>query len=125
MPAGGSATTWGRWTWRWSPPRRVRGAPGSSSRVSSVTSRRRVDDRVYAASGNELLAVVRELPDRLRRVALVGHNPGLEDLLELLTGDWVAMPTSAVAVLELPGDWSGAGGQAARLTTSGRPPPPR
>ena len=85
----------------------------------------RVDDRVYAASGNELLAVVRELPDRLRRVALVGHNPGLEDLLELLTGDWVAMPTSAVAVLELPGDWSGAGGQAARLTTSGRPPPPR
>ncbi len=82
----------------------------------------RTDDRVYAASADELLAVVRGLPDRLRTVALVGHNPGLEDLLELLTGDWVAMPTSAVAVLELSGGWSGAGSDNATLRASGRPP---
>jgi phosphohistidine phosphatase len=83
----------------------------------------RLDDRVYAASADELLEVVRELPAGARTVALVGHNPGLEDLVELLTGEWVAMPTSAVAVLELAGDWAGAGG--ATLTWSGRPPAPR
>ena len=85
----------------------------------------RLDDRVYAASAGELLGVVRELPDAARTVALVGHNPGLEDLLELLTGAWVSMPTSAVAVLELTGDWPDAGPGSATLTWSGRPPAPR
>jgi phosphohistidine phosphatase len=85
----------------------------------------RLDDRVYAASADELLEVVQELPDRARTVALVGHNPGLEDLLELLTGEWEVMPTSAVAVLELAGDWPDAGPGSATLTWSGRPPAPR
>jgi phosphohistidine phosphatase len=85
----------------------------------------RLDERVYAASAEELLEVVQELPAGTRTVALVGHNPGLEDLLELLTGEWVAMPTSAVAVLELDGDWPTAGAGSATLTWSGRPPTPR
>ena len=94
-----------------------------AAELGDVTTR--VDDRAYAASGDELLAVVRELPDRARTVALVGHNPGLQDLLELLTGEWFALPTSAVAVLELSGAWSDAGDQRATLTASGRPPAPR
>ncbi|MGN6577815.1 MAG: SixA phosphatase family protein [Nocardioides sp.] len=85
----------------------------------------RVDERVYAASAEELLEVVRGLPGRARTVALVGHNPGLEDLLELLTGEWATMPTSALAVLELAGDWADASSGSATLTWSGRPPAPR
>ena len=49
--------------------------------------RTQVDDRVYAASEIELLSVVRELPDDVDTAVLVGHNPGLEELLTLLTGD--------------------------------------
>ena len=54
---------------------------------------------------------------------LVGHNPGLEDLVNRLTGEWVEMVTSAIAVIDLPGGWAGAGEDpAATLRTSGRPP---
>ena len=35
------------------------------------------------------------------RVLLVGHNPGVEDLIQELCGVWERMPTAAVAVLEL------------------------
>ena len=80
-----------------------------------------VDDRVYAASGEELLEVVRGLADRAGTVVMVGHNPGVEELAELLTGEWVRMPTSALAVLALAA-WSGAGDGSAVLEASGRPP---
>ena len=82
----------------------------------------RVDERVYAASGAELHDVVRDLPDDLHTVVMVGHNPGLEDLVERLTAEQASMPTSAVAVIDVSGSWSSAGGAAARLRTSGRPP---
>jgi phosphohistidine phosphatase len=82
----------------------------------------RIDDRVYAASDRELLGVVQELPDDAETVVLVGHNPGLEDLASTLTGEWVAMPTSALAVITVSGPWSAAGPRAAVLRTSGKPP---
>jgi phosphohistidine phosphatase len=83
----------------------------------------RVDDRVYAASADELLDVVRDLPDELGTVLLVGHNPGLEDLVDALTGSWTPMPTSAIAVVDLSGGWAAAGDGTGRLRASGRPPP--
>jgi phosphohistidine phosphatase len=82
----------------------------------------RIDDRVYAASDEQLLTVVRELPDDIETVVLVGHNPGIDDLASLLTGESVPMPTSALAVITLPGSWSTAGRDSAVLRTSGRPP---
>lgn len=82
----------------------------------------RIDDRVYAAPDRELLAVVRELPDDLRTVVLVGHNPGLEDLVSTLTGEPVPMRTAALAVIMVPGPWSTAGQQPAVLRAAGRPP---
>jgi phosphohistidine phosphatase len=82
----------------------------------------RIDDRVYAASDHELLRVVRELPDELARVVLVGHNPGLEDLAALLTGRWASMPTSGLAVIALPGPWASASAGSGTLRASGRPP---
>ena len=81
-----------------------------------------VDDRVYAASGEELLEVVQGLADDTGTVVLTGHNPGVEELAELLAGQWVRMPTSALAVLDLAGSWSGAGDGSAVLRASGRPP---
>jgi phosphohistidine phosphatase len=82
----------------------------------------RIDDRVYGASGQELLMVVRELSDELETVVLVGHNPGIEDLASLLTGEWTPMPTSALAVITVPGPWSTAARHGATLRASGRPP---
>lgn len=76
------------------------------------------DERVYAAYGRELVALVRALPATATTAALVGHNPGLEELVSDLTGASVEMPTSAVAVVEFDRDWS----SSARLVAHGRPP---
>ncbi|GAB3046306.1 histidine phosphatase family protein [Parafrigoribacterium mesophilum] len=81
-----------------------------------------IDDRVYAASNDELLGVVRALPDEAHTVVVVGHNPGMEDLLSLLTGEPMSMPTSGLAVIGLEGSWSSAGQSSAKLLASGKPP---
>ncbi len=82
----------------------------------------RVDERLYAASEEDLLGVVRGLPARAGTVVLVAHNPGIEDLAALLTGDRVRIPTSALAVVGLTGPWAAAGDAPATLRASGRPP---
>ena len=82
----------------------------------------REDDRVYAGDARTLLGVVRELPHEVETVVLIGHNPGVEDLVASLTGRWVPMPTSALALIDLPGPWSAAGNAAAELRAQGRPP---
>ena len=82
----------------------------------------RTDERVYAASDQRLLTVMRDLPADIDTVALVGHNPGLEDCVYTLTGQPVPMPTSAVAVITWPGTWSDAGEHSATLRAHGRPP---
>jgi len=56
-----------------------------------------VDDRLYASSPDDLLAVIRELDRKLDRVMLVGHNPEFTDLAHRLSSEIIDMPTSAVA----------------------------
>jgi phosphohistidine phosphatase len=80
----------------------------------------RIDDRLYGASDRELLTVLRELPDDLRTVLVVGHNPGLEDLAALLTGEMTPMPTSALAVITVSGSWPTAHPGSAALVAAGR-----
>jgi phosphohistidine phosphatase len=83
-----------------------------------------VDDRMYAATPEELLGVVRDLPEDLGTVVMVGHNPGMADLVSGLTGEEVPMTTSSLAVVELVGPWAQAGHVPATLSTAGRPPTP-
>ena len=82
----------------------------------------RHDEDAYAASTGELLDIIRGLDEELGTVVLVGHNPGLEGLAETLIGDWVALPTSALAVIELDGPWRDPGRASGLLRTAGRPP---
>jgi phosphohistidine phosphatase len=82
----------------------------------------RVDDRVYAASVEDLLGVLRDLPETATTVLLVGHNPGMEEVASVLTGVEVPMPTSAIAVVSVPGSWSDVGHSPGTVLASGRPP---
>lgn len=69
-----------------------------------------VDDRLYASSAGELLAVVHSLDDRLRCAMLFGHNPEFSDLVRRLTGRFVDLPTCAVAELRYDtGRWADIG----------------
>ena len=75
----------------------------------------RVDDRLYGASDRQLRDVLRKLPDATRTVLVIGHNPGLEDLVDMLTGVQRPLKTSSIAVLSSRFGWAEAGVRWARL----------
>jgi phosphohistidine phosphatase len=84
------------------------------------------EDQVYDAGVDDLLAVLRQTPKKTGRVLLVGHNPGVQDLVLMLadraSGDARALaetkfPTSGLAVLDVAGDWADLGQGRADLAT--------
>lgn len=86
------------------------------------------EDQVYAAGVTELLRVLARCPRDAGTVLLVGHNPGLEDLVLHLAGDEVdepadgkLLPTAALARLEMPEDWSDLDTGCAQLVAITRP----
>ena len=86
------------------------------------------DDRIYDGYTKQLLQVLADVPSKAETVMLVGHNPGLEDLLTYLWGentvippDGKLLPTAAVAQVELPEQWKNLQRGVARLVTLMRP----
>ncbi|MFC8129138.1 SixA phosphatase family protein [Streptomyces sp. NPDC057302] len=73
------------------------------------------EERLYEASPGELIAVLNETPDDVQNVVLIGHNPGVQGLADILAGDAEGdvrtrmdrrgFPTSAFAVLTYSGSW--------------------
>jgi phosphohistidine phosphatase len=80
----------------------------------------RVDDRVYLASAELLLDVVREVPDEVGTVLLVGHNPGMERLASLVAGTDVVMRTSGIAEIGVEAPWAELDATSAVLRAAGR-----
>jgi phosphohistidine phosphatase len=60
-----------------------------------------LDDRIYEAGLSQLLRVVSEIDPSSNTVLLVGHNPGFEELVESLTGQYIRLPTAALAAIDL------------------------
>jgi len=67
---------------------------------------------IYLATPEELLYVLEDCPKQAKCVMLVGHNPGLEQLLFYLVNgvmtipeDGKIMPTASLAILEMPDTW--------------------
>jgi phosphohistidine phosphatase len=81
---------------------------------------------LYEAAADALLAEVRQTRDRIATLIVVGHNPGMAELLlSLAAKDSEAaavqsaaskFPTAALARLEFAGPWASLGRSAARLT---------
>ena len=89
-------------------------------------------DDIYEASVECLLNVLRQVDDRVMRVMMIGHNPGLECLTQLLAdgqGNAKALarvahkyPTGALAMLSSPvGRWTLLGQGACQLDAFMRP----
>ena len=65
------------------------------------------DPSLYLAKPDDLLDAISRVSDDADTVMVVGHNPGLENLVELLTGESHGLVTAALAGFELPIDrWS-------------------
>ena len=57
-------------------------------------------DEVYEASVRQLLQIVNTIDDKLDVAMLVGHNPGVTDLVRYVTDDSFShMPTCGVAII--------------------------
>ncbi len=80
-----------------------------------------VEEGLYGASAKTLLERVREVPDGLGSVLLIGHNPGLHDLALVLASSGADLerleakfPTAALATLAVR-RWSNLGPRDAEL----------
>ncbi len=72
-----------------------------------------LDSRIYEASIKQLKAVLADCPADAQRIMLVGHNPGLEELLCYLNNYDLRpdaagklLVTATLAILNMPDDWS-------------------
>jgi phosphohistidine phosphatase len=78
----------------------------------------RIEPRLYGAGVDELLDVVRGLPDRAESVLLIGHNPTLQDFARIED----KFPTAALATLAFAvSHWRDVALQTGRLESVVRP----
>jgi phosphohistidine phosphatase len=79
-----------------------------------------VEDRLYGAGRDALLARLRELPEGVGTVLLIGHNPGLQELaLGLAPSEprlAAKFPTGALASFALAAPWARFGEAETQLT---------
>ncbi len=80
-------------------------------------------DDLYHSDSDDVLAVLRTLPDTVETVMVIGHQPTLGYLVsDVCAGDprgqlAAGLPTSAIAVLSFDGPWSGLERRSAALVT--------
>jgi phosphohistidine phosphatase len=81
---------------------------------------------IYHAWVPELLTLIRDVPDEIHTLLVLGHAPGIPDLVEHVcirtdSPDWTQMdnkfPTSALAVVNVPGPWAELGKDRAELAS--------
>jgi len=77
-------------------------------RLRLASSEIAIEDELYGAGPDELLARLRRIPDPVTTALLIGHNPGIEELAENLAREPRSLPvkfaTGSVIELSLPRD---------------------
>ena len=63
-----------------------------------------LEPHLYMASPADILSLLPTVRENAETVMIVGHNPGLEKLVELLTGERQDLPTASLAQIGLPID---------------------
>jgi phosphohistidine phosphatase len=59
-------------------------------------------DELYMAEPEIYMQILQKQPDEFDSIMFVGHNPGVEWFLQMLCGEVVSLPTSAVAHIKIP-----------------------
>jgi phosphohistidine phosphatase len=112
-----------------SPAERARQTAVKVSKALDIDKERIVwDADIYEASLAELLDVLGRCPADAATVLLIGHNPGLEILIQHLASDAFTappdgklLPTGALARLEMPESWDQLAPGCGRLVSITRP----
>jgi phosphohistidine phosphatase len=58
-------------------------------------------ESLYEGSASEYMTQIRLCSVTVRTLLVIGHNPSLESLVEKVTGEFVTLPTAAVAQISL------------------------
>lgn len=75
------------------------------------------DKRIYEASENTWVKVINGLPDEYDYIGVIGHNPGISQILYYLTSQLKEMPTCAVAIITFENDtWQSISEEDGKLT---------
>ena len=87
-----------------------------------------IEDRLYAASARDLLAMLRAVDPDVESVLLIGHNPAIQELALALARKGAQLerlrekfPTAALATLTFQADWPELAPGAAELVAFVRP----
>ena len=70
---------------------------------AKLTNELRFDERLYDASAQRIIEVVSELADGPKSVMVVGHNPGLEHVVNFISVEQQQFPTAALAKIKVKG----------------------
>ncbi|NWF50800.1 MAG: histidine phosphatase family protein [Ignavibacteriaceae bacterium] len=87
--------------------RAIRTAEEIAKKINYNLSAIKADERIYEASRNELLKVLREIEKDVDVIFLVGHNPGLTFFANFLSGSEIEnIPTCGIVEFNFKGsDW--------------------
>ena len=82
----------------------------------------RLDPNIYEGAPQTLLDIVLSVDQAILTVMLVGHTPGVDGLIRVLTDEIVPMPTAAIAYMESSAElWSDIAQERAQLVRVFRP----
>jgi phosphohistidine phosphatase len=91
-------------------------------RTARLRGELRFDERIYEASVDRLLEVITQIEKTTRSALIVGHNPGLEELVTRLTGKTEVMPTAALTKITFKfSNWGNAAAESGSLEWVVRP----
>lgn len=108
-----------RWSQRNEKPDLIMASPAARARATAKlvaqgldykTRNIAVNDWLYAATEDTLIAIIEALDNELDRVMLVGHNPGFAELANHFDSGITHMPTCALAEFRFDAvSWAGIG----------------
>lgn len=64
-----------------------------------------LDRDLYHASAHTMISILKKLPESIQTVLLVGHNPGMNELVYLLGGKIENLPTAGVFAVKSSDQW--------------------
>jgi phosphohistidine phosphatase len=84
-----------------SPAKRARCTAEIAAKESNFSHKVELVDSFYMGEPSDFVARLKKVPNDVKRVMLVGHNPGLEAFLQMLDEHITAMPTGSLAIVKL------------------------
>ena len=81
---------------------RARATAEAAAMTANYSGQIIVEPSLYPTRPNDVLAALSGIREDARTVLVVGHNPGLEELVQRLTGEYLDVPTAAVVHIALP-----------------------